>query len=359
MSATAGSGKPQRRLSVVGATTLAGRELLGILEARQFPFDELVPLGSGRAVGAEVEAGGRALRVGRLEAHCFVPGEVAFFAISAAVAAAHAPRAGEAGAVAIDLSRRFRLDPDVPLVVPEVNAEEAAKRPRGIVACPGPVAVALAVTLGPLARAAGLARVVVSTYQAASGAGRRGVARLARQSARLLSARGAGGRRDEQRVAFDCVPQIGPFGSGGGSSAEEAIVAETRRLLGMPRLPLAVTAVRVPVFFGYGISVHVETVRPLSAADARRILREAPGVLLAGAGVEPGQDVAAAETAYVSSLGAVGTDATHVGRVREVDPAGHGLALWVAIDNLRKGAALNAVQVAEVVLRSFGPCTSG
>jgi aspartate-semialdehyde dehydrogenase len=326
-------------VAVVGPSGLVGREILDLLLTRRFPVGRLSLLGSARTAGGTIEHGGTTHRIAPLGPGVFDGLDLVFFAAGPGVAGEHAPHAVRAGAAAIDTSSRYRLDPDVPLVVPEVNAGLlSGRRARGIVACPSAMAVALGVVLAPLAAAAGLRRVVASTYQGAAGAGRHALQRLGQETAALLSGRGSEVR--SRGLAFNCVPEIGAVLPGGATAHELQTVEETRRILADPALALSVTAVRVPVFYGHAASLHVETERPLASEDAHEILRRAPGVLLHDA-----------TSQGPTSLEAAGTDATHVGRVRRDPAVDHGLALWVALDAVRKGGALNAVEIGEILLR--------
>jgi aspartate-semialdehyde dehydrogenase len=331
-------------IGVVGPKGLVGGEILDLLDERRFPAGEIRLLGSLRTAGGEIERAGERHKIALLGPASFAGLDLVFFAAGPAVAGEHAPRAAEAGAAVIDLSSRFRLDAAVPLVVPEVNAEAIGeRRERGIVASPSATAVALAVVLAPLAAAAGLRRVVTCTYQGAAGAGRRAMEGLSRETIELLNSRTTRRTRAAHRRAFNVVPQVGAIEPGGASTHELHVVAETRKILGDPGLALGVTAVRVPVFFGHGVGLHLETEQPLGAAGAADVLRGAPGILLHEAAAE----------AYPTPVEIAGSDATHVGRLRD-DPAfEHGIALWVALDNVRKGGALNAVEIAEILVRDY------
>jgi aspartate-semialdehyde dehydrogenase len=327
-------------VAVVGAAGLVGSEILTLLAERQLETDVVRLLGSLRTAGAEVEYAGRAEKIGLVSPQAFEGIDLAFFAAGPTVSGEHVPAAVAAGAAVIDLTSRFRLDPEVPLVVPEVNAGAIAeRRERGIVASPSSTAVALAVVLAPLAQAAGLRRAVVSTYQGMAGGGRRLLHRLSRDTIRLLNARGGRGRT--RSLAFDCVPQVGALEPGGATTHELRVVEETRKVLGDAALALSVTAVRVPVFFGNAMSVHLETEQPLAAGEATDLLRGAPGLVVHGA------------DGYPTPAEAGGSDATHVGRIRDDPAAEHGLALWIALDAVRKGAALNAVEIAEILVRDY------
>jgi aspartate-semialdehyde dehydrogenase len=330
-------------VAVVGAAGLVGRELLDVMGARRLPVGELRLLGSPKTAGTGLQREGvPRQRIELLGPDSFAGVDVAFFAAGPGVAGEHAPRAADAGAAVIDLSSRFRLDDLVPLVVPEVNPEAIAeRRERGIVASPSATAVALSVVLAPLATAAGIRRVVVSTYQSAAGGGRRAMNGLSRETLDLLNARGVRRACFGRRRAFNCVPQVGDLEPGGASTHELRVVGETRKVLGDGGLAMSVTAVRVPVFFGHAMSVHLETEQPLDAAGAAAVLRGAPGIVIHET----------ADDAYPTPLEVAGSDVTHVGRLRD-DPAGErSIVFWVAVDNVRKGAALNAFQIAEILVR--------
>jgi aspartate-semialdehyde dehydrogenase len=327
-------------VAVVGASGLIGHELLELLETRRFATHEVRVLGSVRTAGGEVEHEGRRWKIGLLGPASFEGVDIAFFAAGPGVSSEHGPRAATAGAAVIDLTSRFRLDPEVPLVVPEVNAEAiGAGRGRGIVASPSGTAIGLSVVLAPLAAEAGLGRVIVSTYQGAAGAGRRGMGRLSRETLDLLSARGRRRRTGRRPLAFNCVPAIGAIEPGGATTHELQVAEETRKVLGRPELPIGVTAVRVPAFFGSAMAVTLETVEPLTPEQAREVLRGAPGVLM--------------HDDFPTPAEVVGSDATHVGRLRSEPALGQGLALWVALDNVRKGGALNAIEIAEILVRDY------
>jgi len=331
-------------IAVVGATGLVGTEVLATLEQRCFPISDLQLYSSIRSAGGELACGDIRAPVDLLERARFEGTDVAFFAAGEQVSAEWLERATAAGAVVIDTSPLWATDPDVPLVVPEVNgADVSGHTTRGIVACPDAPAIALAVALKPLADAAGLVRVVCSTFEPVCGAGRAGIEELQRQTIELMNGRSTDNEVFPHRIAFNLLPQVGEFLAGGRSRNEVHIVTSVRRLLADPVLPLSVTCTRVPLFYGEALAVNVETARKLSAAEAREILRAAPGVWLHD---EPGAGV------YPTAAEAVGQDATLIGRVRE-DEGLNVLDLWVAIDNLRKGAAVNAVQIAEVLVRDY------
>jgi aspartate-semialdehyde dehydrogenase len=323
-------------VAVVGATSLIGEEIIRLLGERQLPVGELRLLGSTRTAGRKIEEA----TVGLAGPGAFHGIDLAFFAAGPTVAGAHAADAIRSGARVVDTSSRFRLDESVPLVVPEVNAALLGPDPPDLVASPSSTAVGLAVVLAPLAEAAGLRRVVVSTYQSAAGAGKRAVERLSKESIALLTGRG-----DDDvalRRAFNAVPLVGTVEIDGITSYERAVVHEVRRVLGLPALAMQVTAVRTPMFFGMGASVSVELERPLGREAASSLLRSARGLLV--------HDDADATT-LPTPADVVGSQATHVGRLRNDDSVRNGLALWLALDSIEKGAALNAVQIAEIVMR--------
>jgi aspartate-semialdehyde dehydrogenase len=335
-------------VAVVGATGAVGGEILRTLEERLFPVGDLRLFASARTAGELVEWKNGSFRVEELDADRFEGVDVAFFCAGGAVSAEYAPQAVDAGAVVIDKSSHFRLDPDVPLVVPEVNAADLLERVRGIIASPNCTTIPMVVALKPIADAAGLARIVASSYQAVSGGGKRGIDALSHETVNLLNLRAAQSDNEAspfpQRIAFNCIPQVDAFLPDGSTKEEAKVIAETRRVLHLESLPIAVTCVRVPTFFGHSVALTIEMEEPLDAADARQLLREAPGVILTEIGDE---------MPYPTAADVGGTDAVYVGRVREDPSHPRGLQLWVAADNVRKGAALNAVQIAEIVIRDL------
>jgi aspartate-semialdehyde dehydrogenase len=329
-------------IAVVGPAGLAGGEILEVLAEREFPVGGVRLLGTMRTAGAEVDRGAVQQRIELLSPNSFDGVDLAFFSAGPAVADEWVPAAANAGARVIDLSSRFRLDEGVPLVVPEVNADTlSALRESSVVASPSPIVVGLSVVLAPLAQAAGLRRIVVSTYQAVSGAGRHAVEALSRETIELLRDGTPRRRHFPRRIAFNSMPQVGPLEPEGDTTYERRMLDETRKVLGDASLAMSVSAVRVPVFFGHGATVHLETESALPAEEAARVLREAAGVLLH----EGDSD------RYPTPVEIVGSAATHVGRLRDDPIAEQGLAFWLALDNVRKGTALNAVEIAEIVAR--------
>lgn len=335
-------------VAIVGATGAVGSEVMRTLEERLFPVGELRLFASERSAGELVDWRGSQVRVELLDGDGFEGVDVAFFCAGGAVSAEFAPRAVDAGAVVIDKSSHFRMHPDVPLVVPEVNAIDLEERHLGIIASPNCTTIPIVVALKPLADAIGIERIVAASYQAVSGGGKRGIDALSRETVNLLNMRSA--EDDDQpsvfprRIAFNCIPQVDSFLEDGSTKEEAKVIAETRRVLHLETLPIAVTCVRVPTFYGHTVALTVELEQPLDAVDAQRLLREAPGVVLCELGDE---------MPYPTAADVGGTDAVYVGRVRNDPSHPRGLQLWVAADNVRKGAALNAVQIAEIVARDL------
>jgi aspartate-semialdehyde dehydrogenase len=337
--------KEKYNTAIVGATGAVGEQLREVLEDRQFPVDELRLLASERSAGQFLPFQGRQVRVNILKEDSFKAIDIALFSAGGKVSAKFAPAAVTAGAVVVDNTAFFRMEPDIPLVVPEVNPKEIAKyKNRGIVANPNCSTIQMVVALKPIHDAARIKRVVVSTYQSVSGAGRMAMEELSQQVAALFNGRELKKEKFPHQIAFNCIPHIDVFMENGYTKEEWKMIEETRKILGEPNLPVTATTVRVPVFLSHSESVNVETLVKLSAAETKRILREAPGVIVVD---EPENNI------YPTPIDASGKDATYVGRIREDDSIANGLNLWVVSDNLRKGAALNAVQIAEILVRDF------
>ena len=337
--------KDKYNIAVVGATGAVGEQLREVLEDRQFPVDELRLLASERSAGQFLPFQGRQVRVGILKEDSFENIDIALFSAGGKVSANFAPKAVGAGAVVVDNTAFFRMESDIPLVVPEVNPKEIAKyKNRGIVANPNCSTIQMVVALKPIHDAARIKRIVVSTYQSVSGAGRMAMEELSQQVAALFNGRELKKEKFPHQIAFNCIPHIDVFMADGYTKEEWKMIQETRKILGEPNLPVTATTVRVPVFLSHSESVNVETVVKLSAAETKRILREAPGVIVVD---EPENN------GYPTPIDASGKDATYVGRIREDESVANGLNLWVVSDNLRKGAALNAVQIAEILVRDF------
>lgn len=328
-------------VAVVGATGAVGREMVEILEERKFPVTDLRPFASERTAGESVSFRGGDVTVGLLGKDSFAGVDIALFSAGEEISRIMAPVAASAGAVVIDNSAAWRTDPAVPLVVPEVNGNSAFSH-QGIIANPNCSTIQLVLALKPLHDAARIQRVVVSSYQSVSGTGKEAIEELMEQTRALLSFQPAEARVYPFQIAFNLLPQIGGFDEEGYSSEEKKLVNETKRILGDASIRVTATAVRVPVFRAHAESVNIQTERPLSADEARAVLSEAPGVLVYD---DPSRKI------YPMPVDATGTDLVYVGRIREDATAGHGLNLWIVSDNLRKGAALNAVQIAELLIR--------
>src|SRR5262245_46677560 len=336
--------KEKYNVAIVGATGAVGEQMREVLEEREFPVGELRLLASERSAGQFLPFQNRQIRVEILDEDSFEEVDIGLFSAGGSVSARFAPIAVAAGAVVIDNTAHFRMESDVPLVVPEVNAKEIANyKARGIIANPNCSTIQMVVALKPIHDAARIKRVVVSTYQSVSGAGRQAMEELSQQVGALFNGREIRKQKFPHQIAFNCIPHIDAFMEGGYTKEEWKMIQETRKIFGEPNLAVTATTVRVPVFCSHSESVNVETFVKLSAAEAKRILREAPGVIVAD---EPENNV------YPMAIEAVGKDATYVGRIREDQSVTNGLNLWVVADNLRKGAALNAVQIAEILVRN-------
>jgi len=337
--------KSEFTVAVVGATGLVGETMIEVLEERNFPVSELYPLASNRSLGKSVSFRGRSLAVRELEGFDFSGTDIGLFSPGAEVSRVYAPKATAAGCVVIDNTSEFRYDDDIPLVVPEVNPHAiAAFRNRGIIANPNCSTIQLVVALKPIHDAVGIERINIATYQSVSGAGREAVEELAEQSAQLLSGRGpVTARVVAKQIAFNCVPQIDQFLENGFTKEEMKIVWETRKILGDPAIRVNATAVRVPVFYGHSEVVHLETRAKITADEARALLLKAPGVEVLDERRPGGYPTAATEAAN--------RDTVYVGRIREDLSSDRGLNLWVVADNVRKGAATNSVQIAEILVR--------
>ncbi|MEC9347712.1 MAG: aspartate-semialdehyde dehydrogenase [Pseudomonadota bacterium] len=328
------------RVAVVGATGNVGREMLNILDERLFPVDEIVALASRRSLGSEVMFGEKRLKAKDLADFDFAGFDIALFSAGAKVAKEFAPRAAKAGCVVIDNSSHFRMDPDVPLVVPEVNADAlAGYAKRNIIANPNCSTAQLVVALKPIHDRARIRRVVVSTYQSTSGAGREAMDELFSQTKGIFVNQDPEPQHFTKQIAFNVIPHIDIFLEDGSTREEWKMAAETKKILD-PKIRLTATCVRVPTFVGHAEAVNLELVEPLSADEARELLREAPGCMVVD---NPEEDQ------YVTPIDCVGDYATFISRIRDDSTVENGLNLWVVSDNLRKGAALNAVQIAETL----------
>lgn len=337
--------KDKYNVAIVGATGAVGEQFREVLEERQFPVDELRLFASERSAGQFLPFQNKQLRVNILKENSFQGVDIGLFSAGGQVSAKFAPIAVAAGAVVVDNTSHFRMEPDVPLVVPEVNAKEIAQfKNRGIIANPNCSTIQMVVALKPIHDAARIKRIVVSTYQSVSGAGRMAMEELSQQVGALFNGREIKKEKFPHQIAFNCIPHIDVFLENGYTKEEWKMIEETRKILEEPSLPVTATSVRVPVFCSHSESVNIETEKKLTAEQAKTLLRGAPGVMLL--------DVPQ-ENIYPMAIDAVGKDPTYVGRVREDDSVANGLNLWVVADNLRKGAALNAVQIAEILIRDY------
>lgn len=328
-------------VAVVGATGAVGQTMLSILQERRFPVGTLHLLASERSAGEQIEYDGRKITVQDLSG--FDPSGVDFalFSAGGSISKEYAPKFAAAGAIVIDNSSAFRMDADVPLVVSEVNPEALDSIPRGIVANPNCSTMQMLVALAPIHRAVGISRINVATYQSVSGAGRSALEELGRQTANILSFKDPDPKRFPVQIAFNLIPHIDDFLDNGYTKEEMKLVWETRKILGDESIQVNPTAVRVPVFYGHSEAVHVETRSKITAAEARALLEKSPGLTVVDDRVPGGYPTPVTH--------ASGTDAVYVGRIREDISCENGLNMWVVCDNIRKGAALNAVQIAELL----------
>jgi aspartate-semialdehyde dehydrogenase len=335
------------RVAVVGATGLVGETMIQVLQERGFPVSQLFALASNRSLGKTVEFAGKRMAVEELAGFDFSRADIGLFSPGAEVSAEYAPKAAAAGCVVIDNTSQFRYDEDIPLVVPEVNAHAIAQyKTRGIVANPNCSTIQMVVALKPIHDAVGIERINVATYQSVSGAGREAVEELATQTASLLNGRPIEPARViAKQIAFNCVPQIDKFQDNGYTKEEMKLLWETRKILEDSSIRVNATAVRVPVFYGHSEAVHIETRRKISAAEARALLERAPGVVVIDERQSGGYPTAVTEAAN--------HDTVYVGRIREDMSHERGLDLWIVSDNVRKGAATNSIQIAEVLARDY------
>jgi aspartate-semialdehyde dehydrogenase len=329
------------RVALVGATGNVGREMLNILDERKFPVSELIPLASRRSQGTEVSFGDRTLKCQALENFDFTGVDICLMSAGGTVAREWAPKIAAKGVVVIDNSSAFRYESDVPLIVPEVNADAIdGYRQRNIIANPNCSTAQMVVALKPLHDAAGIKRVVVSTYQSVSGAGKDGMDELWMQTKGIYVNLSAEPAKFTKQIAFNVIPHIDAFMADGYTKEEWKMVAETKKILD-PKIKVTATCVRVPVFVGHSESVNIEFEKPVTAEKARAALRAAPGILVVDKREDGG---------YVTPIECAGEDATFVSRIRKDPTVENGLNLWIVSDNLRKGAALNAVQIAESLI---------
>jgi aspartate-semialdehyde dehydrogenase len=331
-------------VAVVGATGAVGETMLSILAERNFPIGTLVALASERSAGSSVEFNGEKITVQDLATFDPAGIDIALFSAGGGISKEFAPKFAAAGAVVIDNSSAFRYDADIPLVVSEVNPEQVQNRPRGIIANPNCSTMQMLVALAPIHRKVGIERINVATYQSVSGAGRSALEELGRQTGALLNFQDPDPQRFPVQIAFNLIPHIDEFLDNGFTKEEMKLVWETRKILGDDSIQVNPTAVRVPVFYGHSEAVAIETRDKITAADARTLLEAAPGIEVVDDRAPGGYPTPVTH--------ASGTDAVYVGRIREDISHPRGLNLWIVSDNIRKGAALNAVQVAELVAKN-------
>jgi len=333
------------RVAVVGATGLVGETMLKVLEERDFPVSEIYALASSRSLGKTVQFKGRAIPVDDLAAFDFSKADIGLFSAGGEISREFAPKAAAAGCVVIDNTSEFRYQDDIPLVIPEVNAHAIAQfKNHGIIANPNCSTIQMLVALKPIYDVAGIERINVATYQSVSGAGKEAVEELAKQSVALLSGQGkVEARIIPKQIAFNCVPQIDKFEENGYTKEEMKMVWETHKIMEDATIRVNPTAVRVPVFFGHSEVLHLETRKKITVAQVRALLKKAPGVQVMDERKPGGYPTAATEAAN--------RDTVYVGRIREDVSSDRGLNLWVVADNVRKGAATNSVQIAEILVR--------
>jgi len=329
------------KIAIAGATGNVGREMLNILEERGFPADEVVALASRRSVGTEVSYGDRTLKVKDLATYDFSDTDICLMSAGGNISKEWSPKIGAQGCVVIDNSSAWRYDSEVPLIVPEVNPDAVEGfRKKNIIANPNCSTAQLVVALKPLHERATIRRVVVSTYQSVSGAGKEGMDELFTQTRAVFVADPVEAKKFTKRIAFNVIPHIDSFMEDGQTKEEWKVTAETKKMLD-PKIKVTCTAVRVPVFIGHSEAVNIEFEKPITADEARDILREAPGCLVIDKREDGG---------YVTPLESAGEDATYISRIREDPTIDNGLNMWVVSDNLRKGAALNTIQIAELLI---------
>ncbi|PHS30806.1 MAG: aspartate-semialdehyde dehydrogenase [Methylophaga sp.] len=333
-------------VAVVGATGAVGETMLEILAQRKFPVGKIYALASERSAGSTVSFGNRTLVVEDLATFDFSKVQVGLFSPGASVSKIYAPKAAEAGCVVIDNTSAFRYDDDIPLVVPEVNPEAIAQyKTRGIIANPNCSTIQMLVAMKPIYDAVGITRVNVCTYQAVSGTGKPALDELAKQTAALLNGRTVESNVYPKQISFNVLPQIDVFEENGYTKEEMKMVWETKKIMGDDTILVNPTAVRVPVFYGHSEALHLETKEKITAAQAKKLLSDAPGIVVIDEHIDGGYPTAVTDGS--------GTDPVYVGRIREDISHPKGLDLWVVADNVRKGAALNSVQIAEILVNDY------
>jgi aspartate-semialdehyde dehydrogenase len=330
-------------VAVVGATGAVGNEMIRILEERNFPVGKLKLLASARSLGKSLEYRGKSIPVEVLDENSFTGVQIGLFSAGGSISEKYAPIAARAGCVVIDNTSAFRMVPDIPLVVPEVNAEAIGQyKKTGIIANPNCSTIQMVVALKPIHDAVRIKRIVVSTYQAVSGTGKKAIDELDAQTRALLAGQEPVVKVYPHQIAFNCLPQIDVFLDNGYTKEEMKMVNETKKIMNDPSIAVTATTVRVPVFYAHSESINIETEKKITPTQVRDLLSRAPGVKVVD---DPSQ------RRYPLPIHAVGEDDTYVGRIREDESIANGINLWVVSDNLRKGAALNAVQIAEILIR--------
>lgn len=333
-------------VAVVGATGAVGEVMISVLEERNFPVRNLYPLASSRSAGKTIQFRGKSIRVTDLAEFDFSQAQIGLFSAGGGISAEYAPKAAAAGCVVIDNTSHFRRDDDIPLIVPEVNlAALAGYSARNIIANPNCSTIQMLVALKPIYDAVGIVRINVATYQAVSGTGKEAIEELAAQTAKLLNGQDATVEVYPKQIAFNVLPHIDAFQDNGYTREEMKMVWETQKIFGDPDILVNPTCVRVPVFFGHSEAVHIETVDKITAEQARALLQNAPGVTVVDERADGGYPTPVTESA--------GKDAVFVGRIREDVSHPRGLNLWIVSDNVRKGAALNSVQIAESLIATY------
>jgi aspartate-semialdehyde dehydrogenase len=333
-------------VAVVGATGAVGEAMLAILEERNFPVGEVYALASSNSAGKRIPFKGGSLKVEDLATFDFSKAQIGLFSPGASVSEVYAPKAAAAGCIVIDNTSQFRYDDDIPLVVPEVNPDKIADyKNRGIIANPNCSTIQMLVALKPIYDAVGIARINVCTYQAVSGTGKEAIEELCKQTANLLNMQPITPSVYPKQIAFNVLPQIDVFMDNGYTKEEMKMVWETQKILGDASIKVNATAVRVPVFYGHSEAVHIETIKKIDADKVRALLEKAPGITVIDERVNGGYPTAVTESS--------GNDDVFVGRIREDISHPRGISLWIVSDNVRKGAALNSVQIAEVLVKNY------
>jgi len=333
-------------IAVVGATGAVGETILKVLEERKFPVGNLYPLASSRSAGKKIQFNGKWIEVLDLEKFDFSKAQIGLFSPGASISAIYAPKAAEAGCVVIDNTSQFRYEDDIPLVVPEVNpAAVADYTNRGIIANPNCSTIQMLVALKPIYDAVGIKRINVATYQAVSGTGKDAIEELAKQTANLLNMKSVETKVYPKQIAFNCIPQIDVFMENGYTKEEMKMVWETKKIMGDDAILVNPTAVRVPVFFGHSEALHIETDKKITAAEAKALMEATDGIVLVDEHVDGGYPTAVSDAAD--------TNPVYVGRIREDISTENGLNIWVVADNVRKGAATNTVQIAELLIKDY------